>query len=604
MTKRIIQLSKDLINKIAAGEVIERSASVVKELLENSIDANATKVEIAISNNCRNIRVADNGSGIHPDDIIIAFNKHSTSKISNYEDLWTLNSFGFRGEALSSILSISNLKCTTRIKENDFAVLVEFDSNGEMKTSHVASSVGTIFDVKNLFHNVPVRLKFLKNPKTEFAYIQEVVTQIALANPNVGIVLKNNGKEIFKTSSSDFLLSTINEIFSSNLQDKLLEVNNSDIFNNFYLKGYISAPTLEKSSKKSMYFYVNKRPVKCSVFSKAIDMVYKTRMAKGKYPMVVLNLSVDPAFIDVNIHPQKKEIKYSDANKVFSFLFNSLNKVLENANYLQQDEIALNLNYRFKNANAFNSKFSQEEDDIVISEHEISNDTQISLYSLQNNSEKKDANKDFSQYNYQNSYETKTIAQDHNKPKELSFKVIGQFLDTYIIFEESNNLYIIDQHIADERVIYNNLKANRESASQIILISDLFDLNEKDWAFFEENREFFKKYGYEYILKEPNKFMFRKIPQVLNHIKLKDILSEMLQMQYESASDLEEKILISTSCKGAIKAHQALMTWQMYNLIEKWKETSDNTVCPHGRPIVKKLDQNEIASWFHRKSET
>ena len=318
---RINKLSKDLINKIAAGEVIERPASVVKELLENSIDANSTKVEIRISNDCRNIRIADNGVGIHPDDIDIAFFKHTTSKISKYDDLWDITSFGFRGEALSSIMSISKLKCTTKIDNCDYAVKVSFDENGNLIKSKTVSNRGTIFEIEDLFYNVPARLKFLKNPKTEFSYIQEIVQQIALSNPDVSIILTNDNKTALKTLGSGDLLSTISELYSVNIADNLLEVKNKDIFTKMSLDGFISKPTFERSSKKSINVFVNKRPIKCQVFSKALDLVYKNRLPKGKYPFVVLNLTVNPNDIDVNVHPTKKEVRYSDPNKIFSFIF-------------------------------------------------------------------------------------------------------------------------------------------------------------------------------------------------------------------------------------------------------------------------------------------
>ncbi len=602
---RINKLSKDLINKIAAGEVIERPASVVKELLENSIDADSTKVEIRISHDCRNIRIADNGSGIHPDDIDIAFFKHTTSKISKYDDLWEISSFGFRGEALSSITSISKLKCITKIDNCDYAVKVSFDDNGSLVKSKTVSNRGTIFEIEDLFYNVPARLKFLKNPKTEFSYIQEIVQQIALSNPQVSILLTNDNKIALKTLGSGDLLSTIGELYSINISDNLLEVNNKDIFTKMELKGFISKPTFERSSKKSINVFVNKRPIKCQVFSKALDLVYKNRLPKGKYPFVVLNLTISPNDIDVNVHPTKKEVRYSDPNKIFSFIFQTLNRVLENANYMEQDNVVLNINAKFKQ--------NLDEDDVIVTEKQIEENAQITFYSLLNNRSDDNQNDlNFKTVRLEENNSQVSLVQNNNEDyceEKLqneteydNFKIIGQFLNTYIIFEENDNLYIIDQHIADERYIYNNLKNSKNISSQIILISDVFEPEATDLAFLRDNQTHFAKYGYEYIFKDDKKIIFRKIPNIISHIKLKDILSQLLELKNEQHVDIEEKLLITTSCKAAIKAGDSLMSWQMHNIVKNWKNTPDNLTCPHGRPIVKEFKKKDVNAFFKRSN--
>ncbi|UKI42370.1 MAG: DNA mismatch repair endonuclease MutL [Candidatus Melainabacteria bacterium] len=222
-----------------------------------------------------------------------------------------------------------------------------------------------------MFYNVPARLKFLKNPKTEFSYIQEIVQQIALSNPDVSIILTNDNKTALKTLGSSDLLSTISELYSVNIADNLLEVKNKDIFTKMSLDGFISKPTFERSSKKSINVFVNKRPIKCQVFSKALDLVYKNRLPKGKYPFVVLNLTVNPNDIDVNVHPTKKEVRYSDPNKIFSFIFQTLNRVLENANYMEQDNVVLNINAKYKQ--------DLDEDDVIVTEKQIQDNAKITF---------------------------------------------------------------------------------------------------------------------------------------------------------------------------------------------------------------------------------
>ena len=320
---RIKQLSKHLINQIAAGEVIERPASVVKELVENSVDAGATKISIEVSNECRDIRVADNGGGIHPDDIMLAFSKHATSKIANDEDLFDIHTLGFRGEALSSIISISKLTCTTRTKDFETGTKVKCE-NSEVKKVETGCAIGTIMEIKDLFYNIPARLKFLKNANTEFSYIQELVQSIAIVNPQTAFELKKNGKTVLKTSGNNELKYVLKELFSSNVTDNLKEVLKTDNLAGFKISGYVSTPDFTRSSKKDFHIYINGRTVKCPIFMKSIDMAYKNLIASGKYPFIALNLEMPPSDVDVNVHPTKKEVRYKNTNMVFNFIMTSI----------------------------------------------------------------------------------------------------------------------------------------------------------------------------------------------------------------------------------------------------------------------------------------
>ena len=336
-----------------------------------------------------------------------------------------------------------------------------------------------------------------------------------------------------------------------------------------------------------------------------MDLVYKNRLPKGKYPFVVLNLTVNPNDIDVNVHPTKKEVRYSDPNKIFSFIFQTLNRVLENANYMEQDNVVLNINAKYKQ--------DLDEDDVIVTEKQIQDNAKITFYSLLDNKNENVQNESsniktlqFEQNNHHlsliNNVEDYKKEEVENKSETENFKIIGQFLNTYIIFEENENLYIIDQHIADERYIYNNLKNSKNISSQIILISDIFEPEPVDLAFLHDNQTHFAKYGYEYIFKDDKKIIFRKIPSILSHIKLKDILSQLLELKNEQQVDIEEKLLITTSCKAAIKAGDALMPWQMHNIVKNWKNTVDNLTCPHGRPIVKEFKKKDVNAFFKRSN--
>ena len=440
--KRIQQLSKNVINQIAAGEVIERPASVVKELVENSIDAGATKVSIEVTNECRNIRVADNGSGIHPDDIVLAFSKHATSKIETGDDLYNIHTLGFRGEALASIISISKVTCTTRTKDFDYGTKVICE-NSEVEHSQTGCAVGTIMQITDLFYNIPARLKFLKSEKTELSYISELLTAIALSNPNVGIELKNNGKTVLKTDGIGGVEGVIKNLFSKELFSHLKETNNDDRLSNLEIKGYVSTPDFTRSTKKDYHIFVNNRTVKCPVFIKAIDMAYKNSLPNGKYPFVVLNLNIPAEDIDINVHPTKKEVKYKNPNQIFNFIRTSVEQALSNIPRTIPEKVVDFTSFR-------QPETEENEQEFVTSDSISTNkilDTISSMYTPQ--TEPKEYTPKVSQQNYaQPSIKQQNFIKEEIKHHE---KIIGQYKDTYILIEVDDGLEIIDQHIADER---------------------------------------------------------------------------------------------------------------------------------------------------------
>ena len=311
----IKQLSNDLIKKIAAGEVIERPASVVKELVENSIDAGATIIEVEIKNSCKYIKVADNGMGIDPDDIPLLFSRHATSKIKYFNDLWSLQSLGFRGEALASISSVSRIICRSKHINQDYGFEIKYaDEKPEKKTS--AISIGTVFEVTDLFYNVPARQKFLKSEQTEVGHICDTVLPEALAHPKISFKLFNNRNLILETSGSKNQDQAIIELLGADLKNKLISLNLST--KDFKLSGFISALEVHRSDRKSIFVFINKRPVKCQIVSKAVSSAFEGLLPSGKFPVVVLNLEFNPSCVDVNVHPTKKEVRYTHPNDVYS----------------------------------------------------------------------------------------------------------------------------------------------------------------------------------------------------------------------------------------------------------------------------------------------
>ena len=594
---RIKQLSKHLINQIAAGEVVERPASVVKELVENSVDAGATKISIEINNDCRDIRVADNGSGIHPDDIMLAFSKHATSKIATDEDLFDIHTLGFRGEALSSIISISKLTCTTRTADFDTGTRVKCE-NSEVKQTETGCAIGTIMDIKDLFYNIPARLKFLKSSNTEFSYIQELVQSIALAHPECSFELKKFGKTVLKTSGQNNLLQTIKEVYSSDVISNLKEVLKTDQLSHLKISGYVSTPDYTRSSKKSYHIYINSRTVKCPIFQKAIDTAYKNLIASGKYPFVVLNLEIPPTDVDVNVHPTKKEVRYKNTNQIFNFIYTSIQAGL--SNYTERQNYSYTSPIQKPSTTSNLVDFVQPK---LEKEGEVFFDKQDdTIYVSDSAIEKQE--KEFETSNTQNiqTPEQRQFFVPIEKNPEPEENIIGQYKNTYILVEKEDGMEIIDQHIAEERYIYEKLMSEKNIVSQMLFVSDVIEVSSTEAELIKENIEKFEKFGYGIEFLKDNELIFKKVPQMIAKVNPKEILADILENIDGNLDRLEEKILITTSCKASVKAGQKLSTWQMQEIVKKWRTTKMPYTCPHGRPIVKFFPHKEIAGFFQRNA--
>ena len=614
---RIIQLSKNVINQIAAGEVIERPFSVVKELVENSVDAGASRISIEISNECRNIRVADNGSGIHPDDILLAFSKHATSKIHNGEDLYNVKTMGFRGEALASIISISKLTCITRTADFDYGEKVECE-NSEVKHTKTGCAVGTIMEIRDLFYNIPARLKFLKSAKTEFAYISELIQSIALAHPEISFELKNNGKTVIKTTGQNDLTVTINEVFSDNTSNYLRKVLKTDKLSNLKLSGYVSTPDYTRASKKDYHMYVNSRIVKCPVFQKAIDTVYKNLTGNSKYPFIVLNIEIPPEDVDVNVHPTKKEVRYKNTNQIFNFIYSGINETLsgmeEKQNYAAKEE----RNDTSKQAvQIVQTNFEFSGGNNRVNNGENKDNTEKWINQVQEVKEQKDdvfvTESDFITPDfYSQKKPSLTIVETPRKTsidyqqkfvpehKEEEDVIIGQYKKTYILIEREEGLEIVDQHIADERYIYEQLKKTKNVDCQLLFLSDIIEVSPIERELLESNKEKLLKFGYEVDFVSENEVIFRKIPQILSKIPPKEIMADILENISGDINNIEEQILITTSCKAAIKANTYLNLFQMQEIIRNWRSCEKPFTCPHGRPISHIIAHKDLAKFFER----
>ncbi len=581
---RIKQLSINLINQIAAGEVIERPSSVVKELVENSIDAGSSKIEISVTNECRNIRIADNGCGIHPDDVYVAFAKHATSKISDEKDLWNIHTLGFRGEALASICSIAKVTCISRTKDFDYGVKI-IAENSEVSKTETGCALGTIMEIENIFSTQPARLKFLKSDKTEFSYIQEVITSAALANPNIAFTLFHNGSKVIQTRGNSTLLDRIEDIYSLDLSKELHELEKVDNKADIRISGYVSDPSYTRSSKKSIRIYVNDRPVKCPVILKAIDMAYKNLLPNGKYPFVILKIDINPHDIDVNAHPTKREIRWREPNLIFNFVISAIDKALSSNTYQQFSQPS-------GNVLPFTSKpeqVTENDDSYYISESKMPTFPTVNPKTITPISE-------------QQPLLTPTTFQ-MQQPVENDFKIIGQFKNTYILIETQAGLEIVDQHIADERYLFEKLKSQKEINSQMLLVSEIVDLEAEEVAILQQAKEKLNNFGYEIETVSSTQIKFKRVPQLLSRVSQKELAAELLASINGSLDGLEEKILVTTSCKAAVKAGEQLSIWQAEELIKRWKSTKNPQVCPHGRPICHFISTSDVAKFFDRQNK-
>lgn len=594
--KRIKLLDKNLINQIAAGEVVERPASVVKELTENSIDAGATKIEISISNECRNIRIADNGCGIDPDDIELAFSKHATSKINSVEDLYSLATLGFRGEALASLISIAKVTCITKQASNPNGTKALCENSNVIKTPTGCAN-GTTMEIEDLFYNLPARLKFLKNEKTEMAYITEMVQAIALSHPEIAFTLKHKNSTTVQTFGTSNLLNAISEIYSPSLLDELNKIEKKDELSNLEVTGYISNPSYTRSSNKSIYLSVNNRIVKDPLMLKTISNVCQNLLPKGKYPFAVINLNMPSEDVDVNVHPTKKEVKYKNPSQIFNFIYAALNEALSShSNFVPQDFSEPQRDFQTppfeekntpsfaKTTNIFSSgkkDFSNFNDCVYVADKpKVSTDVAMKVYDKPKNVEQK-------------SFDVKVEETE-------SVKIIGQYANTYILVDNGDNLEIIDQHVAQERYLYEKLKEEREISSQVLLFSDIIDLEPADVETLRKNYDTLQKFGYGIEFLSNKEITFRKLPSLIASRSPKELVASLLDEIYNTNGTIEDKILISMACRGSVKAHTVLLPNQMEDIVKKWRTTKQPTTCPHGRPISKKIPKSEVASFFLR----
>ena len=594
-------LSDDLANQIAAGEVVERPASVVKELVENSIDAQATLIRLDIEGGGKKkIRIMDNGMGMTPNECLLAFSRHATSKISRFEDLQNIRSLGFRGEALPSIASIAKVRCTSARSEIEGGKLVVVEGGEVIEEKDASCSRGTTIEVAQLFYVTPARSKFLKGDSTEFSHITQIVTQQALAYPNIQFHLTHNGREVINTLPTEQLHYRIAELFGPDLAKSLIEVDVKS--GDYQMKGFVSNPVYTRPSRNAQYCFVNGRFVRDKVILHATQQGYSHLLPKGQHPAMFLYLMMDPKLVDVNVHPSKAEVRFAFQQDLHQFVAHGVLAALEKNHQV-------NLTKR-------------EETDISIQEspHSFSQELNYKVPQLIDKSAPSlQGNLSQPVRAMLRPEESAMLSQQVNwfdkTPSPVSnliyseFEPLGQLDRSFIIMQGKKGILVVDQHVAHERILYEQFRGaakNRKVEVQKLLFPLPLELSAEDTEVLTPNVPRLLELGLELELFGKNEFLLRSVPAILKNGDHENLIRETIDALPREAHDdvlnaKYEDLLIMMSCRNAIKVNHTLSFDQIQKLISDLEKTSMPYTCPHGRPISLLFDINDILKKFLRR---
>lgn len=569
-------MSADLANKIAAGEVVERCMNVVKELVENAIDAAASEIKIdLIDSGIKEIKITDNGIGMNKIDAKNAFLRHATSKLKTAADLFNITSLGFRGEALPSIASVSKVNMKTSDGDTGTELIIDGGIIEDIKESDLRR--GTIIKVNNLFYNTPVRLKFLKNPYIELANILEYVNKMALSYPRIKFILTNNGKVLLNTDGSDRLLKVINDIYGLAVTKKMIEIRGEN--NDYAISGYMSYPEITKSNRNVITILVNGRVIKNNDIIKAIKEAYHTYLADNKFPIVILNIDVDPVLIDVNVHPTKSDIKFSKLNTLNELIFNTISEKLKT--FLLIPEI--NKTYEEqKELKKITDVFKEKTESVTYPNiEEITLDLEIK--------------------------EEPEGYEEIKKDRIKEIYPVGLVHGTYIIGENEDGMYIIDQHAAAERINYERYLKELTNSSQAtinLLIPINIELPSNEYIILKEHLDILADLKIEIEEFGINTIVVRShpvwLPKDYEAKAIQRIIDIIVNKESFEKAKFIEQVAITLACKLSIKANQNLTITDMQLLIDKLRNTDNPFTCPHGRPTIISYAKYELEKLFKR----
>ncbi|PVE14500.1 DNA mismatch repair endonuclease MutL [Clostridium perfringens] len=671
---RINILNADTANKIAAGEVVERPSSVVKELVENSLDAGAKNITIEIQNGGESlIKIIDDGSGVHPEDVEKAFNPHATSKIKDTYDIFSINTLGFRGEALPSIASIARVDFKSKVSDFDMGKELIISGGEKESLTDCSMNRGTQIEVRDLFFNVPARKKFLKTTARESALINDLVNRISLANPDVSFKLFNNNKKILNTYGNGKLIDVIRTIYGKSTAENLIYFEEHKDTASVY--GFIGNDTLARASRNNQSLFVNKRYVKNRSLTVAVENAFRSFNVTGKFPFFVLFIDTYPELIDVNIHPTKSEIKFKDERFIFKVVFDAVHSAMREyvkdtftlpeeeekkfealkEEVIQEsldkeistlEKLKENINYKVVNEDkrkeeiySYNpSKDYEAKTEVNIPVDFLSKENQDESFSINNsleNNEFKEASakreisydpiliknelKDKVSESTSESLESSDYKCNKNEYgnsleeiiyREAKFpklRVIGQFNKTYILAEYDSTLYLIDQHAAHEKILFEKYSsdiAKKKVEIQTLMIPLVVTLPTEDYLYYDENKEIFEKAGFKISDFGDNSIRIEEVPYFLDKLNPTELITSMInnlkKMGTGETVEVKYNKIASMSCRAAVKANDVLSILEMENLIEDLRYINDPFHCPHGRPTIIKFTSYELDKKFKR----
>lgn len=656
---KINVLPTEIANMIAAGEVVERPASIVKELVENSIDAGADNITVEIKKGgISYIRVTDNGCGIEAEDILTAFKRHATSKIKAASDLNSIYTLGFRGEALASIAAVARVEVFSKTQNDAMGSCAVIEGGEVLENDEAGCGNGTTMIVRNLFYNTPARMKFLKNDATETGYISDVINKLILCHPEVSVRFINNGKTVITSNGGGKLIGSIYTVFGKDYANNMREVSYEDA--PFKVTGFIGNSRLARKDRRHQIFFVNDRNISCKIISAAVSEAYKNTVMTGKFPVCVLNVHLDPNLVDVNVHPTKMEVRFSEEKRIYNLIYWAVKNALNDKKFIPQMEIPSSKNQKpatgslIMNApnyetaaqteiNLLKNEYIQSEpisakaeinrkidssvlnrpsvneikvtseavgteNDIDISntaESEIIEDTATDRFNYSTDISDSALNKKIVQ---NTSYVTEADLPIPQPKADIDFKLVGQIFGTYIIIQKDNQMIFIDQHAAHERIYFERfLEESRKSGiePQMLLMPITMTLDAIELKTVEQSIDFFDSLGFGVEVFGSNSILIRYTPAALDEHDVKDAVSDIITLISEKHNDMHkelfEQALHTIACKKALKGNHVLGTEEMKSLAEQVLALEDGiNTCPHGRPIMITMSKYSLEKQFKR----
>ena len=633
-------LDQITIDKIAAGEVIERPASVVKELVENAIDAGATAVTVEIRDGGISfIRITDNGCGIPKDEVALAFLRHSTSKIRKVEDLMSVASLGFRGEALSSIAAVAQVELLTKTKDSLLGTRYVIEGGVEKKLEEAGAKDGSTFLIHNIFYNTPARRKFLKTAMTEASHIQELMVRLALSHPEVSFEFITNNQSKLHTSGNGKLKDVIYQVFGREITMNLLEIDEAAI--GLKVTGFVGKPLISRGNRNYENYYINGRYVKSNIISKAIEDAYKDFTMQHKYPFTVLHFTMNGNDLDVNVHPTKMELRFSNQQDVYNFVYQAVKNAISEKELIPRVELpqakvemprnkseAIPVKEQSKQETNQQSKpveknldyFMQKMKERVASYHNQTSQAEVKdIHEIHKPQEQNDRIRETVSYNKEPKERPAEIPQKEeqlnlfdekllSKEATPQHKIIGQLFDTYWLVEFHEELYIIDQHAAHERVLYEKTlrgMKDRDFTSQYLSPPIILNLSMQEANVLKEHMDTFANIGFEIEAFGGDSYAVRAVPDNLFSIAKKELFIEMLDnladgIQTSVAPNLIAEKIASMSCKAAVKGNARLSAKEVEVLIQELLKLDNPYHCPHGRPTIIAMTKRELEKKFKR----